>query len=152
VFEAIRTQGAISKPRLRELLGGEPSAAALDRALNELWSRLRITRVDYTPEEGAKWDALYRWAPERVQRGLHLSLPEALSALLSKYLEAVVAAEPAEVEEFFGHLVPKSRVREAVNALLAARELRFVSVSKKSMLQVMPRREATVTPKARRKA
>jgi hypothetical protein len=142
VFEAIRTHGAISKPRLRELLGGEPSAAALDRALNELWSRLRITRVDYTPEEGAKWDALYRWAPERVQRGLHLSMPEALSALMSKYLEAVVAAEPLEVEEFFGHLVPKSRVREATNALLAARELRFVSVGKKSMLQVMPRREA----------
>ena len=131
-FEAIRTHGAMSKKALRELLGGEPSEPALDRALNELWSRLRITRVDYTPEEGAKWDALYRWAPDRVRAGIHISLPEALSALLSKYLEAVVAAEQSEVEEFFGHMVPKSRVKEAINALLAARELSFVTVGKKS--------------------
>jgi hypothetical protein len=142
VFEAIRNRGAMSKPRLQEALGGSLSTAALDRALNELWSRLRITRVDYTREEGAKWDALYRWAPERVQRGLHLSLPEALSAFLSKYLEAVVAAELVEVEEFIGRLVPKSRVKESVNALLAARELSYVSVGKRSMLQVAPRREA----------
>jgi hypothetical protein len=149
IFEAIRTYGALTKNQLREALGGEPSAPALDRALNELWSRLRITRVDYTPEHGAKWDALYRWAPEVVQRGLHLSLPQALSALLSKYLEAVVAAEQAEVEDFFGHMVPKSRVREAINALLAARELSFLTVGKKSMLQVAQTRAAFV-PKPKR--
>jgi hypothetical protein len=151
VFEAIRMHGAVSKPQLRELLGGEPSGPALDRALNELWSRLRITRVDYTPSEGAKWDALYRWAPDQVRAGIHISMPEALSALVSKYLEAVVAAEPAEVEEFFGRLVPKSRVREAINALLSARELSFVTVGKKTMLHVTPRREA-VAPRVRRKA
>jgi hypothetical protein len=150
VFEAIRTHGATSKPRLRELLGGEPSGPALDRALNELWSRLRITRVDYTPGDGAKWDALYRWAPQGVQIGLHISQPEALSALVSKYLEAVVAAEPSDVEEFFGRLVPKSRVKEAVNTLLAARELSFVSVGKKSMVQVAPRRETFVARVKRR--
>ncbi|HEX9120696.1 MAG TPA: hypothetical protein VF840_09175, partial [Terriglobales bacterium] len=150
-FEAIRTHGATSKPRLRELLGGEPSAPALDRALNELWSRLRITRVDYTADEGAKWDALYRWAPDRVRAGIHISLPEALSALVSKYLEAVVAAEHLEVEEFFGLMVPKSRVKESINALLAARELSFVNVGKKSMVQVAQKREAFV-PKPRWKA
>ncbi len=148
-FEAIRTHGAVSKKKLREVLGGEPSEPALDRALNELWSRLRITRVDYSPEEGAKWDALYRWAPERVRAGIHLSLPEALSALLSKFLEAVVAAEQSEIEDFFGHMVPKSRVKESINALLAARELGLVSVGKKSMLQVAQKREA-YTPRPRR--
>jgi hypothetical protein len=151
VFEAIRQQGKISKPRLRELLGGEPSPAALDRALHELWSRLRITRVDYKPEEGAFWDALLRWAPEPVRKGMNLSVQEALSALLSKYLDGVVAAEQSEVEEFFSHLVPRSRVRESVNALLAARELSFVTVGKKSMLQITPRRQE-FTPRTRRKA
>jgi len=151
VFEAIRRQGKISKPRLRELLGGEPSAAALDRALHELWSRLRITRVDYNPEEGAFWDALLRWAPEPVRKGMNLSVQEALSALLSNYLDGVVAAELVEVEEFFSHLAPRSRVREAVNALLAARELSFVTVGKKSMLQITPRRQE-FTPRTRRKA
>jgi len=141
VFEAIRNQGAISKKRLQEVLGGSLSTAALDRALNELWSRLRITRVDYTPEEGARWDALIRWAPNRVQRGLHVSQPEALSALISKYLESVIAAETADIEEFFVRMVPKSRVREALNALLAARELSLVPIGRKSMVQVAPTRE-----------
>lgn len=148
-FEAIRTHGAMSKKTLREVVGGEPSESALDRALNELWSRLRITRVDYSPEEGVKWDALYRWAPDRVRAGIHLSLPEALSALLSKFLEAVVAAEQSEIEDFFGHMVPKSRVKEAINALLAARELSLVSFGKRAMLQVAQKREAYV-PRPRR--
>ncbi len=151
VFEVIREHGKISKPRLRERLGGELSSAALDRALHELWSRLRITRVDYTPEEGAFWDALYRWAPGPVQRGLHLSTPQALSALVSKYLDAVVAAEPGEVELFFSHLVPRSRVREGVNALLAARELSFVTVGKRTMVQMTPRRQEILV-RPRRKA
>ncbi len=144
VFEAIRTHGAISKTQLQETLGGALSTAALDRALNELWARLRITRVDYTATEGAKWDALYRWAPDRVQRGLYVSLPQALSGLVSKYLEAVVAAETAEVEQFFGALVPRSKVKETINALLAGRQLSFVSVGTKSMLQVAVKREAYV--------
>ncbi len=143
VFEAIRQHGKISKPRLREILGGDPSSAALDRALNELWARLRITRVDYSREEGASWDALYRWAPEPVRAGINISVAEALSALVSKYLDCTVAAEQSAVENFFSRLVPKSRVRDAINAMLAAREFSFVPVGNKSMLQIAPRRENT---------
>lgn len=139
-FEAIRKQGPISKKRLREVLGGDPSGAALDRALGELWSRLRITRVDYKPKEGAFWDALYRWSPEPVREGINLSVGEALSAMLSKYLEAVVAADSAEVEEFFSHFVPRSRVKEATNALLATREFSFVHGGKRPLIQVTPAR------------
>jgi hypothetical protein len=136
-FEIIR-QTPISKQKLREALGRELSLAALDRALTELWSKLRITRVDYSPEEGSTWDVLYRWAPEPVREGIGLSIPEALSALVSKYLDCVVAAEPAEIETFFGNFVARSRVKEAINALLAARELSFVRVGDKSMIQVTP--------------
>jgi hypothetical protein len=142
VFEAIRTQGAITKEGLRLALGGALSDAALDRALGELWSRLRITRVDYKAGEGAYWDALYRWAPKAVWEGVEVSVPEALSALISKYLDCVVAAEPAEVAEFFGHLVPRSKISEATNALLAARELSFVQCGNRSMIQVTPPRPA----------
>jgi 23S rRNA pseudouridine2605 synthase len=136
-FDVIR-RGPISKLKLREALGRELSLAALDRALTELWSKLRITRVDYTPEEGSTWDVLYRWAPEPVREGTGLSIPEALSALGSKYLDCVVAAEPIEVEVFFGNFVARSRVKDAINALLAARELSFVRVGDKSMIQVTP--------------
>ena len=136
-FEIIR-RSPISKLQLREALGGELSLAALDRALTELWSKLRITRVDYSPEEGSTWDVLYRWAPDPVREGIGLSIPEALSALISKYLDCVVAAEPAEVETFLGNFVARSRVKEAINALLAARELSFARIGDKSMIQVTP--------------
>ncbi|HZS97884.1 MAG TPA: crosslink repair DNA glycosylase YcaQ family protein [Terriglobales bacterium] len=139
-FEVIRRDGPISKVKLGEKLGGSLSAAALDRGLGELWSRLRITRVDYNPEEGASWDVLYRWAPEAVREGISFSVAEALSALLSKYLECVVAADEQELETFFGNFVPRSRVKDAVKALLAARELSFVHVGGRSLVQVAPPR------------
>jgi hypothetical protein len=139
-FEVIRRDGPISKVKLGEKLGGSLSAAALDRGLGELWSRLRITRVDYNPEEGASWDVLYRWAPEAVREGISFSVGEALSALLSKYLECVVAADEQELETFFGNFVPRSRVKDAVKALLSARELSFVHLGSRSLVQVAPPR------------
>lgn len=140
VFEVLRQDGSSSKPQLRAKLGGELSLAALDRALMELWSKLRITRVDYNTKDGSYWDVLYRWAPEPVREGVGLSVPEALSALISKYLDCVVAVEQPEVEALFSSFVPRSRVREAINALLSARELSFVHVNGKSMIQVAPPR------------
>ncbi|HWR36771.1 MAG TPA: hypothetical protein VN622_12955 [Clostridia bacterium] len=143
-FQVIQKDGPISKPRLKEVLGGELSSSALDRTLNELWSKLRITRVDYNPEEGASWDVLFRWSPDPVKEGMGLSIPEALTALVSKYMDCVVAAEQTEVEEFFGNFVGRSRAREAINALLSARELQFITVSGRSLLQITPPRVAHV--------
>ena len=146
-FQAIQKDGPISKPKLRATLGGEPSEAALDRALNELWLKLRITRVDYTREEGAFWDVLFRWAPDPVREGMHLSVGVALSAFVSKYVDCVVAAEQSEVEEFFSHLVARSKAREAIHALLAAREFSFVHVGGRAMLTTTPEKTEFV-PKA----
>jgi hypothetical protein len=67
-----------------------------------------------------------------------LSVGEALSALISKYLDCVIAAEPQEIVVFLSNLVSRSRVNEALNALLAARELTFVHVAHKSLVQVTP--------------
>jgi len=149
VLAAIHREGPIVKPRLREVLGGDLSLAALDRALAELWSRLHITRVDYNPKDGAAWDILYRWSPDAVNEGAHLSIGQSLSALVSRYLDAVIAAEPAEIEDFFSTIVSRSRVREAVNALLAAREFSFVHVGNRTLVQVTPSRE-DLRPRARR--
>ncbi len=137
-FDVIRRDGPIAKPKMIATLGGSVSQAALDRALLELWSRLRITRVDYNPEDGASWDVLYRWAPDAVREGVSLSVAEALTALISKYLDCVVAEESTEVEGYFSNVIGRSRVKEATNALLAARELSFVHVGNRSMLQVVP--------------
>lgn len=137
-FAIIQREGPISKQRLLELLAGGLSTAALDKALAELWSKLRITRVDYNPAEGSVWDLLYRWAPDAVKEGVSLSVQEALTALVSKYLDCVIAVEQTDLETFFGNLVARSKVKDAVNALLAARELSFAHIAGKSMLQITP--------------
>jgi len=137
-YEVIRREGPVSKQKLLETLGRGTSTAALDKSLAELWSKLRITRVDYNPAQGSFWDVLYRWSPDAVREGINFSVAEALSALLSKYLDCVLAAEPVEVESFFANFVPRSRVKEAINALIAARELNFVQAGNRSLIQLTP--------------
>ena len=135
-YQIIQRKGPISKSKLLQEIGKGISVPALDKSLNELWSKMRITRVDYHEREGASWDVLQRWAPEAVSEGINCSVNTALSALLSKYLECVIAADLPELETFFGNFVPRSKVREAVNALLAAREFSFTPVGHKSFIQV----------------
>ena len=52
------------------------------------------------------------------------------------FTNCVIAADPQEVESFFGNFVPRSRVRESVNALQAARELDFIRVGNRSLIQI----------------
>jgi hypothetical protein len=146
-YQIIHRKGPISKMKLLEELGKGTSGPALDRSLAELWSKLRITRVDYEQREGASWDVLQRWAPDAVSDGVNTSANSALTALLSKYLDCTIAADLAELESFFGNFVPRSKVREAVNGLLAARELSFVPVGHRSLIQITQapvRRSGTV--------
>jgi len=140
-YALILSDGPISKQKLQESLGGAVSLPALDKALAELLAKLRITRVDYKSPEGSYWDVLYRWSPDAVKEGVGVSVQQAVSALLSKYLDCVVAAEQSELETFFGNFVARSRVKEAVNALLAARELSFIHISGRSMLHITPAKE-----------
>ena len=135
-YKIVHRKGPISKLNLLDELGKGISVPALDKSLGELWSKLRVTRVDYDERDGASWDVLYRWTPDAVSEGVNCSVNSALSALLSKYLDCVVAADQQELEAFFGNLVPRSKVREAVNALLAARELNFVHVGSRSLIEV----------------
>jgi 23S rRNA pseudouridine2605 synthase len=138
IFAALQKHGPMSKEQLQAQVARETSLTAFDRALGELWSILKITRVDYRPGEGVLWDVLYRWAPKPVKEGVEISLHEGISALISKYLEAVVAAEQEEIEQFFSHVASRSKIREAVNALLQARELSFISVGAKSLIRMTP--------------
>ena len=87
-------------PPARDCWAKDISEAALDRALDELWAKLRITRVDYKQDEGVFWDVLFRWSPDAVKEGMHVSVAESLTALVSKYLDCVLAAPQEEVETF----------------------------------------------------
>ena len=137
-LETLQKHGPMSKGQLQAQIARETSLAAMDRALGELWSILKITRVDYRESEGVLWDVLYRWAPQQVRDGIQISQHEAISALLSKYLESVVAAEQEVIEQFFSHVASRSKIREAVNALLQARELSFLVVGTKSLIRMTP--------------
>ena len=152
VLAAVQRSGPLTKRRLAEVLGGDLSEAAMDRALAELKARLHITRVDYSLSDGSSWDVLYRWAPEAVNEGMHLSVPVALSALLSKYLDCVIAADEKEIGDFFSPLIARSKVKEALNALLAARELEFVHVGKRTLVQLAPARSLETPRNSRRRA
>ncbi len=133
-FHQIQEHGPLNKQQLRERLGGALSETAIDHALHDLWSALKITRVDYSPQSGACWDVLHRWSPQAVREGAHLSLGEALSALISKYVDCYIAIEQGEIEDFFSRIAPRSRVRETVNALLNAREFHFVSMEGRTLI------------------
>jgi 23S rRNA pseudouridine2605 synthase len=133
-FRLLQQHGPMNKQQLRAELGGDLSEAGVDHALHDLWSALKITRVDYSPQTGTVWDVLYRWAPEMVYDGLHISVGEALSALLSRYIDTVVAADQNEIEDFFSVIAPRSRIRETVNALLRAREFRPISIGGRNLV------------------
>ena len=61
---------------------------------------------------------------------------------------ASIAADQQEVESFFGNFVPRSRVKEAINALQAARELDFIRVGNRSLIQ-LAQPKAPVVPRVR---
>ncbi len=136
-FELIQEHGPILETDLRERLGESVSDVALSRTLSELRQKLRIVRIE--DEGGPNWDLLMRWAPQVVNQGKQISAQEALSALVGKYLETCVAAEQKDIEEFFGYLVPRSRVAEVIKALLGAREFSFIQINGKNLLRNSPR-------------
>jgi hypothetical protein len=138
VWAELERSGPLGEGKLRQALGGALSESALERALGDLAASLRIARVDTSPQAGSTWDLLARWAPQPVKEGIALSVAESLSALVSRYLDCVVAAEAKDVEEFFSPLAPRSRVRESVNALLGARQLAFLPVGHKTLLHIAP--------------
>jgi hypothetical protein len=136
LFRKLEEQGPLSRAQLQQQLGGALSEAALDRALQELWTALKVTRVDHNLKAEDRWDVYYRWAPEAVNEGVRLSDAEALSALISKYLDCVVAATQDEIETFFSAITSRTRVAEVVRSLLSAREFTYTPSETRTLITV----------------
>jgi hypothetical protein len=51
----------------------------------------------------------------------------------------MIAIDAKEVEELFAQFVPRAKVRDAINALLAAREFAITHVGNRSMLTIASR-------------
>jgi hypothetical protein len=136
VFRKLEERGPLKRAQLQEQLGGALSEAGLDRALQELWSALKITPTDHNPETGYTWDTYYHWATDAVNEGVRLSDAEALSALISKYLEGVIAATQEEIEGVFSAFTSRTRVAEVVRALLGAREFAYTPSETRTLITV----------------
>lgn len=136
VFRKLEESGPLNLIQLQEQLGGALSQAGLDRALQELHSALKITRTGSDPKTGDTWDVYYRWAPDAVNEGVRMSDAEALSALISKYLDCVVAATQEEIETFFSAITSRARAAEVVRALLAARQFAYTPSETRTLITV----------------
>ena len=146
IYDAICRHGALTKSELRNQhleRGSSLSDAGLERALQELWSVLKITRTDYSPSDGSRWDLLSRWASEPVQRGARMSSPQATSAMISSYLQGVIAAEESQVADFMAQFATRSRALETMRALVAAREISVATTGEgKTFLKITERAPA----------
>jgi 23S rRNA pseudouridine2605 synthase len=136
IYEALTRRGALTAYDLTTEVGKEVTEAAALRALGELWTHLRVVPLAQPVGAATQWELTSARFTKQIKAGANAGQPSALSALISLYLgQAVVAAED-EIESFLSPLASRSRIRDVIHALLAARELETIAVEGRTMLHV----------------
>jgi 23S rRNA pseudouridine2605 synthase len=120
---------------IRELLGRELTEAAVLRALIELWTTIRAAPT-YADGEPTRWSLLKTNYTPQLTTAANTALPTALSALLSIYLRSAVAATAEEAEIFLSPLTARSRIREVLHGMTAARRFGTLSLGSHTLLFV----------------
>jgi len=121
-WQKISENGPLNLGELQSLLGGDITGAAITRALHELWAALYIFPTPEAGDISPKWDLLYRSFPQQASAGSSTGHAEALSAMVSLYLQEVVAAPEEDVFSILSSLASQSKLREVVRALGAMRQ------------------------------
>lgn len=135
-YEALGRRGPLSAYDLMSEVGKEVTEAAVLRSLGELWTHLRVLPLAQPDGAATLWELASARFTKQIKAGANAGQPSALSALISLYLgQAVVAAED-EIESFLSPLASRSRIRDVIHALLAARELETIAVEGRTMLHV----------------
>jgi 23S rRNA pseudouridine2605 synthase len=134
-WKLLKREGALSASELQELLGREVTEGAVIRALTELWTALRVLPV-YITAEATRWELFESRHQKAIQIGSGMAQATALSALISLYLDSVIAAAPDEIEIFLSPLSPRSRIREVVRGLAATRQLLTIPLGAQSLLYI----------------
>ena len=103
--QVIQREGALSKQKLLEKLGGGVSLAALDKALAELWSKLphHPRRLQSQRRIGLGC-ALPLGSRCRSKKASACRCRRHSSALVSKYLDCVIAIEQSRARNLFRQL------------------------------------------------
>ena len=128
VWEALQTKETMQLSELRESLGHDISDAGVLRALAELWSSLRVFPIPQGDARPARWQLLSRRFTKQLNAGSSMGQAAALSALISLYLDSVIAASSEEIEAALSPLVARSKVTEVVRALEGNRQIQFTAV------------------------
>lgn len=134
-WQVLDQEGEATAVQLRALLGRELTEAAVLRALIELWTTVRAMPV-YKAGEPARWTLLKHRFPTQLATAANTGQGTALSALLSIYLRSAVAATAEEAEIFLSPLTARSRIREVIHGMMAARQFGSMSVGSQTLLFV----------------
>ena len=134
--EALIRRGPLSAYDLVTELGKEVTEGAVLRSLGELWSHLRVLPLPQLDGRPTLWELAGTRLTKQIKAGANAGQPKALSALISLYLGQAIVASEDEVESFLSPLAARSRVRDVVHALVAARQLDTVAIEGKTMLHV----------------
>src|SRR5271154_1781517 len=146
-YEILSKRPMMSAYDLATELGKEVTETAVLRALNELWSHLRVLPIGQ-PDGGATlWELAGTRFTKQIKAGANAGQPSALSALISLYLGSALLASEEEIEVFLSPLAARSRIRDVVHALMGARELETLAVDGRTLLHVSGSLPAFITPK-----
>lgn len=131
-WQAIEQQGPMDLASLQPVLGRDITEAAISRALQELWTGMYISPTLSATGQPARWDLLFRRFPRQVAAGACTGHAEALSAMISLYLQATVAALEEEVLAFLAPLASQSKLREVIRGLGSMRQLDILDIAGRS--------------------
>jgi hypothetical protein len=134
--EALTRRGPLTAFEIAIEVGKEVTEAAVLRALAELWAHLRVLPLPQPDGLPSLWELSSARFTKQIKAGANAGQPSALSALISLYLGQVVVASEDEIESFLSPLAPRSRIRDVVHALLAARQLDTLAVEGRTVLHV----------------
>ncbi len=135
-YDALTRRGPLSAYDLMSEVGKEVTEAAILRALAELWTHLRVLPLAQPDGNATLWELSSARFTKQIKAGANAGQPSALSALISLYLGQAIVASEDEVEAFLSPLASRSRIRDVIHALLAARELETIAVEGRTMLHV----------------
>jgi hypothetical protein len=141
VYEALVAGNALTARELVSELGREVTESAIVRALGELWMQLRVIPLLQQDGTGAKdsgtmWELTTRRFTKQIKAGANAGQPTALSAAISLYLAQVYAATEEEIETFLSPLTARSKVRDVLHGLTAARQLENAVLEGKTLLYI----------------
>ncbi len=141
VYEALVAGNALTARELVSELGREVTESAIVRALGELWMQLRVIPLLQQDAAGAKdsgtmWELTTRRFTKQIKAGANAGQPTALSAAISLYLAQVYAATEEEIETFLSPLTARSKVRDVLHGLTAARQLENAVLEGKTLVYI----------------